>query len=85
MIAATATPGPLLLVSNVNAQHPGMVGILAASEGLDEIGRVCGRAWGDISDPAVLGRLESYIRAASSVADRWGCTAVASHSRSARC
>jgi L-fucose isomerase len=74
MIAANATPGPLLLFSNVDPQYPGMVGMLAASGGLDEIGRVYGRAWGDISDPAVLGRLETYIRAASAVRSLDGLT-----------
>lgn len=74
MIAANATPGPLLLFSNVDPQYPGMVGMLAASGGLDEIGRVYGRAWGDISEPAVRGRLETYIRAASAVRSLDGLT-----------
>jgi L-fucose isomerase len=74
MIAANATPGPLLLFSNVDPQYPGMVGMLAASGGLDEIGRVYGRAWGDISDPAVLSRLETHIRAASAVRSLDGLT-----------
>src|ERR671918_195751 len=51
MLAARATPGPILLFSNVNPQYPGMVGMLAAAGGLDQIGRRYGRAWGSISDP----------------------------------
>ena len=74
MIAANATPGPLLLFSNVDPQYPGMVGMLAASGGLDEIGRVYGRAWGDISDPAVFGRVETFIKAAAAVRSLDGLT-----------
>ena len=54
MLAAGETPGPLLLFSNVDPQYPGMVGMLAAAGALDQIGRVYGRAWGDIADPDVL-------------------------------
>src|ERR687894_215643 len=39
MLAATASPGPLLLFSNIDPQFPGMVGMLAAGGGLDQIGR----------------------------------------------
>ena len=53
MIAARETPGPLLLFSNVDPQYPGMVGMLAAAGALDQIGRVYGRAWGDIADAGV--------------------------------
>jgi L-fucose isomerase len=67
MLAARATPGPLLLFSNINPQYPGMVGMLAAAGALDQIGRIYGRAWGDISDPQVLARVEAYARAAASV------------------
>jgi len=71
---AQATPGPLLLFSTLNPQYPGMVGMLAAAGALDQIGRVYGRAWGDISDPAVLARLEHYARAAAAVQGLRGST-----------
>ena len=67
MLAAHETPGPLLLFSNVNPEQPGMVGMLAAAGALDQIGRVYGRAWGDVSDLEVLKKLEVYARAASAV------------------
>ena len=67
MLAARETPGPLLLFSNINPEQPGMVGMLAAAGSLDQIGRTYGRAWGDVSDPAVLKRLESHARAAQAV------------------
>src|ERR671927_1542743 len=54
MLAAEATQGPLLLFSNINPEQPGMVGMLAAAGGLDQIGRPYGRAWGDVSDVEVL-------------------------------
>ncbi|MBA3951830.1 MAG: fucose isomerase, partial [Rubrobacter sp.] len=50
MLAANETPGPLLLFSNINPEQPGMVGMLAAAGGLDQIGRTYGRAFGDVSD-----------------------------------
>src|SRR5918997_2828795 len=64
MLAAEATPGPILLFSNIDPEQPGMVGMLAAAGGLDQIGRPYSRAWGDVSDPTVLGRLETHLRAA---------------------
>ena len=74
MLAAHETPGPLLLFSNVNPEQPGMVGMLAAAGALDQIGRIHGRAWGDISDPEVLKKLEVYARAASAVGALSGST-----------
>ncbi len=74
MLAARATPGPILLFSNINPQYPGMVGMLAAAGGLDQLGRVYGRAWGDISDPAVLRRVDAHARAAAAVRSLEGST-----------
>jgi L-fucose isomerase len=67
MIAARATPGPLLLFSTLDPQYPGMVGMLAAGGALDQIGRRHARAWGSIADPAVAARVEAQLRAAASV------------------
>ena len=74
MIAARAIRGPLLLFSNINPEYPGMVGMLAAGGALDQIGRVHGRAWGSISEPAVLNRVDSYARAAAAVRSLEGST-----------
>jgi L-fucose isomerase len=74
MLAAQETTGPLLLFSNINPEQPGMVGMLAASGGLDQVGRTYGRAWGDVSDPAVLARLETHARAARAVRSLEGST-----------
>jgi L-fucose/D-arabinose isomerase len=74
MLAANETPGPLLLFSNINPKQPGMVGMLAAAGGLDQIGRAYGRAFGDISEPEVLARVEAHARAASAVQSLRGST-----------
>ena len=74
MLAARELPGPLLLFSNVDPQYPGMVGMLAAAGGLDQIGRRYGRAWGEIGDPAVLGRVDGWVRAAAAVRALEGST-----------
>ncbi len=74
MLAAHATPGALLLFSTLNPQYPGMVGMLAAAGGLDQIGRTYGRAWGEIDDPSVLARIESYAAASAAVQGLAGST-----------
>jgi L-fucose/D-arabinose isomerase len=74
MLAATATPGPLLLFGNIDPQQPGMVGMLAAGGSLDQIGRTHARAWGDINDPAVSGRITTQVRAAAAVNGLRGAT-----------
>jgi L-fucose isomerase len=74
MLAAGETPGPLLLFSNINPEQPGMVGMLAAAGGLDQIGRTYGRAYGDVSEPAVVARLEAHVRAGAAVRALQGST-----------
>ncbi|MFC4014123.1 L-fucose/L-arabinose isomerase family protein [Nonomuraea purpurea] len=74
MLAAEATPGPLLLMANIDPAQPGMVGMLAGGGGLDQIGRVHARAWGDIEDPAVRERVLVEVRAAQAVRGLRGST-----------
>jgi L-fucose isomerase len=74
MLAAKETPGPLLLFSSIDPGQPGMVGMLAAAGALDQIGRVYGRAWGEISDPTVRDRVEAYVRAAGATRSLQGST-----------
>ena len=74
MRAARELPGPLLLFSNLDAGHPGMVGMLAAAGALDQIGRSYGRAWGDIEDPVVWAHIEMHIRAGAAVENLRGST-----------
>lgn len=74
VIAASETPGPMLLFSNLNPRYPGMVGMLAAAGALDQFGRTYGRAWGDVSEPKVLARIETYARAAQAVSSLRGST-----------
>jgi L-fucose/D-arabinose isomerase len=74
MIAARETPGPLLLFSSVDPQYPGMVGMLAAAGALDQIGRVYGRAWGDVSEPGVLSRIDQHVSAGAAINGLRGTT-----------
>ena len=74
MLAASETPGPLLLVSNVDPAYPGMVGLLAAAGGLDQIGRTYGRVCGDVEDPAVLERIRAHALAGTAVRGLRGST-----------
>jgi L-fucose isomerase len=74
MIAARATPGPILLFSSIDPQQPGMVGMLAAGGALDQIGRRHGRAWGSIADPAVRDRVLKHVDAAAAAGSLEGST-----------
>jgi L-fucose/D-arabinose isomerase len=67
LLFAGQCAGPLALFSNIDPQYPGMVGMLAAGGGFDQIGRRHERVWGDPGDPGVIGRL-SRIAAAAAVA-----------------
>jgi L-fucose isomerase len=74
MLVASQTQSPLVLFSTIDAQYPGMVGMLAAGGGLDQVGRVHSRAWGNIADPAVRARLDASIRAGEAVCALRGST-----------
>jgi L-fucose isomerase len=65
MLFASQGDGPLALFSNIDPQYPGMVGMLAAGGGLDQVGRRHSRTWGDPADPAVAGRLSRLATAAA--------------------
>ncbi|WP_433664828.1 L-fucose/L-arabinose isomerase family protein [Nocardia sp. CA-128927] len=74
MLAAGATPGPLLLLSNIDPVQPGMVGMLAAGGALDQIGRTHTRLWGAPADPALIEAIGVQARAAGAVASLRGST-----------
>ncbi|GAA2854754.1 L-fucose/L-arabinose isomerase family protein [Nonomuraea rubra] len=74
MLAAESTPGPLLLMANIDPAQPGMVGMLAGGGALDQIGRVHARAWGDIEDADVRSRVLTEVRAAQAVRGLRGST-----------
>lgn len=74
MLAADATAGPIVLFSNIDPTYPGMVGMLAAGGGLDQVGRRHLRAWGDVQDPDVVGRLATLIAAAAASSSLRGTT-----------
>jgi L-fucose isomerase len=74
MLAAGATPGPLLLLSNIDPVQPGMVGMLAAGGALDQIGRAHARLWGDSTDPDLVAAVGARADAAAAVAALRGST-----------
>ena len=73
-IAAQFAPGPLLCFSNVNPQFPGLVGMLASSGGLDNIGVSYKRVVGDIGKKKVQQKVLTYVNAAAAVAGLRGET-----------
>lgn len=74
MLIAAEIESPLMLFSNVDPQYPGMVGMLAAAGGLDQVGRTYERVWGEVADPAVIARIDSVARAAAAVRSLRGTT-----------
>ncbi len=67
LIATEFAPGPYLMFSNINPRYPGMVGMLAAAGGLDQVGRFHHRVQGDIADNRVFAQVEKFLRAAVAV------------------
>jgi len=74
LLAASELRGPLLLFSNISPEYPGMVGMLAAAGGLDQLGRAYGRAWGDIGEPAVADRVLAWVAAGAAYSGLRGKT-----------
>ncbi|MCP2293862.1 L-fucose isomerase [Nocardia amikacinitolerans] len=74
MLAAGATPGPLLLLSNIDPVQPGMVGMLAAGGALDQVGRAHTRLWGDPEDAALIEAIGVRATAAAAVSALRGST-----------
>ncbi|MCD6450010.1 MAG: L-fucose/L-arabinose isomerase family protein [Thermotogaceae bacterium] len=67
VIASLFAPGPFLMFGHINPKYPGMVGLLAASGALEQIGIYHKKLWGNPEDEEVLGKLLSFIRAATTV------------------
>jgi L-fucose isomerase len=63
-----------MLFSSIDPGQPGMVGMLAAGGGLDQIGRRHGRAWGSIREPAVRDRVLTHVAAAAAASSLQGST-----------
>ena len=76
VIASLFAPGPFILYGHINPKYPGMVGLLAASGALDQVGVKHFKVWGDPSDQSVMKKLMGYIRAISAsnrlVGERYG-------------
>lgn len=67
LIATEFAPGPYLMFSNINPRFPGMVGMLAAAGGMDQVGRHHARVQGDLADSKVFEKVQKFLRAAVAV------------------
>ncbi len=65
VLASLFAPGPFILYGHINPKFPGMVGLLASSGALDQLGIKHFKVWGDASNDEVLKKLLEYIRAIS--------------------
>ena len=66
-IACNYAPGPYILFSNIHPSECGMVGMMAASGALDQIGLCHKRIFGSIQDDEVKKQVMSYVKAACAV------------------
>jgi L-fucose/D-arabinose isomerase len=64
-IASQLAPKPVLAFSNVNPQQPGLVAMLAAAGGLNQLGLPFERAWGEVEDDATFARVRRFCSAAA--------------------
>ncbi len=67
VMAALYAPGPYLLVAHINPKYPGMVGLLAASGALEQIGVKHAKVWGDPENEETINKIMKFIRAATTI------------------
>ncbi len=73
-IASNFAPGPYIMFCNLHPSKCGMVGMMAASGTMDQLGKEHTRVWGDINDHEVLEKVMTFIRAAGAVSRLKGQT-----------
>lgn len=66
-LAQQFVPRPILLLSNVNPQYPGLVAMLAAAGALNQVGTPHFRVAGDVGDDVVFQKIRDFVAAAISV------------------
>ena len=74
VVAANFAPGPFILFSNLHPEKCGMVGMLAASGSLNQLGIKHTRIWGSIEDSTVFEKVFNYIKAGAAVKRLRGLT-----------
>ncbi|MEY8338545.1 L-fucose isomerase [Lachnospiraceae bacterium 62-35] len=74
LIAAGVLKLPVLVISNINGQLPGLGGLQAACNLMRQCGYSCEKVWGNIEDQDVLERCMHFLRAAHAAADMTGQT-----------
>lgn len=74
ILASRLIDAPIILFSNINPTYSGMVAMLSVAGGLEQVGRAFERAWGDIDDPVVFSKIESFISASCATRRMCGMT-----------
>ena len=74
MLAASEIASPIVLVATPDPARPGLVAMLAAAGGLDQVGRTYGRVWGDPSAEETYGRLRAHVSGAAALSSLRGTT-----------
>ncbi|HCZ06988.1 MAG TPA: fucose isomerase [Thermotogae bacterium] len=65
VLASLFAPGPFLLYGQVNPRYPGMVGLLAASGALEQVGIFHEKIWGEPESDEVREKILTFVRAAA--------------------
>lgn len=74
LIAASVLQLPVLAISNVNGELPGLGGLQAACNLMRQCGYLCEKVWGNIEEKEVLERCMHFLRAAHAVTNITGQT-----------
>ena len=72
VVAESVLQIPTLVISDVNAGLPGLGGLQAATNMLDQCGYGSKKVWGNVEDPTVVADCMKYLRAAYTVSQLRG-------------
>jgi L-fucose isomerase len=67
LIAASLSRGPFLTVCQANPAYPGLVGLLAVTGMLNQMGIPCNRLWGDMASDEMVRSMLAFARSAHAV------------------
>lgn len=69
LIAASVLKIPILVISNINGELPGLGGLQAACNLMRQCGYYCEKIWGNMEDEETLNRVMSFLRAGHAVTE----------------
>ncbi len=64
VIAASFQHVPCLAIAPINGKLPGLGGLQAASNAIQQVGMQCDKVWGNVEDERTIARIMHFVRAA---------------------